>query len=133
MCDKLSEKLGTVPKILKITPPETSTHSNNQMTDNIQPGPSNMPTINFDDIVDFVPIPNNAEDFDLSSIINEVTQNDSNVLQMTNEPKSIQDSGVLQEISNVTNNVTNVNQPQNLPVLPHEFHTQHCHHQLQFW
>ena len=51
--DKLSEEFGAGPKLPKITPPDT-THKVQEPT----PGPSNFPTINKDDIVDFIPIPN---------------------------------------------------------------------------
>ena len=54
MCDMLSEKLGNNPKIPKQTPPdEIQNQDINQ-----KPGPFDMPTTNFGDIVDFVPIPN---------------------------------------------------------------------------
>ena len=37
------------------------------------------PTINFEDIIDYVPIENNAEDFDIASIIKEVDGKNTNI------------------------------------------------------
>ena len=82
MSDALSEKMKPKKKKLVATPTSTVTKN---------PEPDEPTMINFNDIVDFVPIENNADDFDIGNIIQEVQEIEShpeNPINMLQQSKT---------------------------------------------
>ena len=85
MCETLSVKMGnSVAKQPKVTQPTSTVSKAPTDTDNGQFG-----TINLDEFNDFVPIDNNANDFELGQIISEIER--QNMKHIQNEQNQIHD------------------------------------------
>ena len=126
MSDTLSEKLGNPNKKSKPKPAPSTTVSVNPDKTTDTP----FETINFDDFSDFIPIENNAQDFQLSEMLRDIqheTQNhpnppkpdqiDRQIVPATSTPGLV--TPHQNDIPNMTNaQVWNVNQAQNNPFVP---------------
>ena len=124
MCDILSSKLGN-----NVSPPKKAKPSATVSKPDLSIQNSNFPTINFDDIVDFVPIDNNISDFQLSDILKDIQNSDKNQQSVTNPAQTPtknqlvrkqNDTPMTTMTPNQTHNaqVWNINQAQNNPFLP---------------
>ena len=80
----------------------------------------NFGTINFDDITDFIPIRNNADDFELAKILDDIENKSTKVVPVTKTDSTTMTpttTNLTFPSMNTQNNVT-VNQPPNFAYLP---------------
>ena len=121
MSDALSNRLNS----RKIPPTSTVSVPPTEQTEKFE-------TINFDDIVDFIPIDNNADDFDITNVLSEVSNREENVaktseiaIQSEKAMAPIQQNIPVMpqvQVPNIAftpqNNIMNVTQANSFPLIP---------------
>ena len=83
-----------------------------------------FPTINLDDFNDFVPMPNNSNDFDIGKILQDIAKHEESIQNVQSKLDNqtalqpLMTTGQMDNISTSNSNVWNVNQAQNNPFVP---------------